>query len=620
LPYWRLEDGFLRSASVRSKGPPLSLVLDDVGIYYDATGPSRLETWLATPGPVADESELGRASECRVRLVNENLCKYNHAFGALPSWLSNAKHPVVLVVDQTRGDASVSLGNASEESFQRMLDAALAEHPEATVVVKTHPDVVTDGKRGHFAKVGQRARLLTESVDPAVLLGAVDRVYVVTSGLGFEALLRGVPVSCFGTPFYAGWGLTDDRVAVARRGVNRSLDELTQCALIRYARYVDPVTGKRCELESCIDHLALQRKMFTANRGTHFCFGFSAWKWHYVRRYLESPEGRVVFVSRATQAKRKGIGADSKIVVWGNRESSDVRALAEEHGLPIQRMEDGFLRSVGLGADFTAPASLALDTRGVYYDPSKPSDLEHLLQTSRFSEMELEAARRLIARIVELRISKYNFRASRAEWNLPPGRRILLVPGQVEDDASVLRGSPQVRSNLALLREVRHLNPDAYIIYKVHPDVVSGHRVGGEPSAELYDQLVDTASIDACLEVAHEVHTMTSLVGFEALLRGLKVVCYGQPFYSGWGLTEDRVPLERRTRRLTLNELAAGVLLRYPRYYSFRARAFTSADRVVDSLSEARARAKQRQPGFQNWASRQLRRGITLLKGVIDAP
>jgi capsular polysaccharide export protein len=113
---------------------------------------------------------------------------------------------------------------------------------------------------------------------------------------------------------------------------------------------------------------------------------------------------------------------------------------------------------------------------------------------------------------------------------------------------------------------------------------------------------------------------MTSLVGFEALLRGIEVVCYGQPFYSGWGLTRDHVPVERRTRRLTLEELAAGALLRYPRYYSFQAQAFTSAERVVDSLSEARARAKHEQPGFQNWVARQLRRGVTLVKGVVGAP
>lgn len=31
-----------------------------------------------------------------------------------------------------------------------------------------------------------------------------------TSTLGFEALLRGKPVTCLGMPFYAGWGLTRD--------------------------------------------------------------------------------------------------------------------------------------------------------------------------------------------------------------------------------------------------------------------------------------------------------------------------------------------------------------------------------------------------------------------------
>ena len=40
----------------------------------------------------------------------------------------------------------------------------------------------------------------------------VDAVYVVTSTMGFEALLVGKPVTTFGVPWYAGWGVTDDRV------------------------------------------------------------------------------------------------------------------------------------------------------------------------------------------------------------------------------------------------------------------------------------------------------------------------------------------------------------------------------------------------------------------------
>ena len=79
---------------------------------------------------------------------------------------------------------------------------------------------------------------------------------------------------------------------------------------------------------------------------------------------------------------------------------------------------------------------------------------------------------------------------------------------------------------------------------------------------------------------------MTSLVGFEALLRGLPVVTYGQPFYAGWGLTRDHAPLARRTRRLSLDELVAGALLRYPRYVNWSARCFVSAEDKVRELRQ----------------------------------
>lgn len=47
LPYLSLEDGFLRSFGTGDRSPPLSLVLDELGIYYDSTQPSALEALLA---------------------------------------------------------------------------------------------------------------------------------------------------------------------------------------------------------------------------------------------------------------------------------------------------------------------------------------------------------------------------------------------------------------------------------------------------------------------------------------------------------------------------------------------------------------------------------------------
>ena len=59
---------------------------------------------------------------------------------------------------------------------------------------------------------------------------------------------------------------------------------------------------------------------------------------------------------------------------------------------------------------------------------------------------------------------------------------------------------------------------------------------------------------------------MTSLAGFEALLRGKPVWTYGRPFYAGWGLTHDALDFPRRDRRLDLDQLIAGALIAYPIY------------------------------------------------------
>jgi capsular polysaccharide export protein len=323
----------------------------------------------------------------------------------------------------------------------------------------------------------------------------------------------------------------------------------------------------------------------------------------------------VSFVRSSRELSSLPPAPDTTAVVWASKRTPELTRWAEAAGLPLWQMEDGFLRSAGLGSDLTAPGSLVLDADGIYYDPSRPSALERILQTARFSTTELERAARLRHSIVQSRISKYNLPgADRLELNAKPGQRVLLVPGQVADDASVRLGAPRVGDNLSLLRAVRAAHPEAYILYKPHPDVLSGNRRGRlhDVQPPPWDQLLGQVPLAACLDVAHEVHTMTSLVGFEALLRGLPVTTYGQPFYAGWGLTRDQSPLERRTRRLSLDELVAGTLLRYPRYFSWSARCFVSAEDKVEELRRAaNARFRPRKlPRLAIKASSLLRSGL----------
>jgi capsular polysaccharide export protein len=183
----------------------------------------------------------------------------------------------------------------------------------------------------------------------------------------------------------------------------------------------------------------------------------------------------------------------------------------------------------------------------------------------------------------------------------------------VEDDASIIRGSPAISSNRALLEAVREANPDAYIVYKPHPDVVACNRRGAVDAAvlaRLADKCVMDANIIDCILAAHEVHTMTSLAGFEALLHGRLVHCYGGPFYAGWGLTIDHFPLPHRQRRVSLDELVFAALLKYPRYALPGIQGLVSAEHVLNEIAKQAAQPADllHKAGLQGWIARKTRK------------
>ncbi len=290
-----------------------------------------------------------------------------------------------------------------------------------------------------------------------------------------------------------------------------------------------------------------------------FAFGFSFRKRAIVRGFVGDVKVRFIRSSSA-------VPAGSVLLLWG----SDPHPAGLVSDVQVIRLEDGFLRSVGLGAELIQPVSWVLDQRGIYYDATRPSDLEFLLQRTQFSVELLARAAALRQRIVDNRLTKYNVGAG--HWHCPqPGRWIILVPGQVETDASIRFGAPGISSNMALLQAVRAANREAYVVYKPHPDVAAGLRARGqgEDQARCWcDEVVVDVAMGDLLAMVDDVHVLTSLTGFEALLRGKPVTCYGQPFYAGWGLTEDVLALPRRSRRLSLDELVAGALMVYPVYLS----------------------------------------------------
>ena len=152
---------------------------------------------------------------------------------------------------------------------------------------------------------------------------------------------------------------------------------------------------------------------------------------------------------------------------------------------------------------------------------------------------------------------------------------------------------------MGLLRAVRERCPDAWIVYKPHPDVLAKKRpgdAGPNDARSGCDEVVTDVPIHELFAKVDEVQVLTSLAGFEALLRGKPVVCHGSPFYAGWGLTDDLQTHPRRTRRLSLDELVAGALIAYPTYVSRTSGEFTTPERALYELANWKATEPPRDP------------------------
>lgn len=465
---------------------------------------------------------------------------------------------------------------------------------------------------------------MTDACNSIALMTQADAVYSVSSHMGFEALMLGKKVHCFGVNWYCGFGLTDDEylqdktlyqqvcayheelAKINSVSTNADVHQLFYAAYVQYSHYANPATSQACDIETVIDYLAVNRDWQELLNGNVLAYDFSRWKVDFVRGFLEFPRVRLCFSIKKFWAafalffKKIAINYDKHFVikpflvksqhsyvVWGAASKQKLLSLLLEQGEfspKIWCMEDGFIRSNGLGASLIAPLSVVMDDVGIYYDARQPSRLERILTNISLSDEEVVRAQQLLQLLLTKRVSKYNIATKNDDFinkinqlkdNKPNGL-VRLVVGQVEDDASVQSCASVIKKNADLLAKVHADFPDDVIIYKPHPDVEAGLRIGHVHNAELADIVASDVAMPDCLDVCDVVHTISSLTGFEALLRGREVVCYGLPFYAGFGLTVDVIEqdnqpkldaIKRRCRKpLALEELIFGTLIRYPLY------------------------------------------------------
>lgn len=442
--------------------------------------------------------------------------------------------------------------NASPATIVRAGRSNEAYRPVATELVRAFRSLRVGGAfwkaSGDAPHDEPTTPFLGRCDDPHTFLAALVGRPVHVEGIGPLSALHGTPVD---TP-----------------ETEELLSSLVDNLLLENISYYDPFTGEETSPVTLLEIFANWRTVIDENRSIGAAFGFARWKRNTVEPLLWAG-GSVPFLP-SRESLLEDVPADRAIAVWKARVPPAFLQQLEVGPWKIIEVEDGFIRSTGLGADCVPPLSIVVDDLGVHYDPRHSNRLEEMLEKGNFSDIEIERANRLRKTIVESGISKYGLGIHKEALLRSSSQNHILVVGQVEDDRSVQFGAGDIRSNLALLKLARTSNPDAWITYRPHPDVEAGHRQGRIPTAEALqyaDSVEAERSISSLIASADEVHVITSLAGFEALLQGKSVTTYGTPFYAGWGLTRDLVATPaRRGKQRTLDELVAAVLLRYPRY------------------------------------------------------
>ncbi|GAA0781949.1 hypothetical protein [Roseibium denhamense] len=351
-----------------------------------------------------------------------------------------------------------------------------------------------------------------------------------------------------------------------------SPDDVLNFLLRDHVVWQSPYTGAILESDEALKIYALIQAHWQSNQLPSHCFGAQHWNHPSIKASFSGVGGHVSFHKSQDETLAEAKESGGRILSWAGRTDEAFETASDKANVPLIRIEDGFLRSVGLGAGLARGAMLAADDLGIYYDPSRPSRLEILLRDYDLDEAELIRAETLVGTIRTARVSKYNFGVAR-QFSFPKDKRIILVPGQVADDAAIRKSRSATidcahteNVNLDLLRLARDRHPDAFLIFKPHPDVETGLRKGKvleSDALEYVDEVARDANIVDLIDAVECVETFSSLSGFEALIRGKTVMVHGAPFYAGWGLTEDLTALSGRGRRRSLNELVYLALVKY---------------------------------------------------------
>jgi len=616
----RMEDGFIRSFGLGAQhNLPLSYVLDSSGaLYFESKVESGLEKLC---NKVSLTNEDNALSKKLISTIKESkLTKYNSV--TEDSLKFDLKNNSVLCIGQVEGDMSLTYGSPVIKTNYGLVKAVKEKFPEVSIYFRPHPDTIKGGRKGgeELNRISEIAEVLDISTPLTELLDKFDSIHTITSLVGFEALLRGQKVYTYGQPFYSSWGLTEDFFPLERRRRKLSIEELFYCTYVIYPQYVNK-RGKKATLESTLEQLNREKvdgnkvldriqeeRSGQVSKKVAWAFRFGP---KVVRESVAKmfPEYDIKFANITSTDNKLPAHVKNDILksleeygavdflIWGYLAPEGTVRFANRIGANVFRVEDSFIRSVGLGGelDFSGqnllPISIVKDSQSIYYNYNEVSDIELIIKDYSVSPSQKEFAKNCIGRVVDSEITKYNSTVQSGFVYPVNSKNKVLVLGQVEQDASIKYGTDKKLSLNDLVRIAKAENPDSEIFYKPHPAVLSGSKINKSNPIDVADictVLGAEVSFIESLKGIDRVYVISSGSGFEALIRGIPVTCFGANFYAGWGVTDDRIEISRRGKQKTVEELFYCFYVLYTRYFDHDTQSLININEAIDIICKTR--------------------------------
>lgn len=299
-------------------------------------------------------------------------------------------------------------------------------------------------------------------------------------------------------------------------------------------------------------------------------FGVNSWKHKFIKNYFIDKEciflpRRIPLIFITCISEKRFYSA----AVWGNRRKEKYNYIPFNYYKKVYEIEDGFIRSVGLGINKAKPMSLLIDSSSIHFDRERNSDLEQMIHSYIPSKSDDLRVQRCIDFIKQYNIDKYNLTQNKAELTLDPSKENILVIGQVDSDDSIKYACRNAITSNELVYFVKKRHPQANIIYRPHPEVLRNLQSQQENYLTLQkvcfiDESQSSLSSLLSCDALQTVYTISSLSGFESLLYQKAVYVYGSPFYAGWGLTKDIEAKSRGTA--SFSDLFYCAYIKYPTY------------------------------------------------------